>query len=263
MKTARNYLGILALFFAGCNPKPACIKEQALFQVSTIDALLQGDYDGYTSLNELSAKGDFGIGTFNALAGELVLENGTFYQVKSDGKVYRPSGETKTPFASVVKFLPEDSLEVHDIDLPQLKLLADSLMGSKNYFFAIRLEGEFDSVRTRSVPAQQKPYPVLSVVTQKQPEFAIQRTTGKLTGFFCPDFVKGINVPGYHLHFLSDDKTSGGHLLSFRLKSGKLKLDKIRNFEMLLPESGSFRKTEYQSDRTGELMTVEGGTTKK
>lgn len=252
-------IGLVVGFLVGCTPQPAkMVQDQSLFQVSTIDALLQGDYDGYTSLNELSEKGDFGIGTVNALDGELVIENGQFYQIKSDGKVYRPSGELKTPFASIVKFGPEDSIEVHNLDFNRLKLLVDSLMRSRNYFFAIRLEGEFDSVHTRSVPAQQKPYPALVVVTQNQPEFSIQETKGKLTGFFCPEFVKGINMPGYHLHYLSDDKTSGGHLLDFRMKSGKLKLDKIRNFEMLLPESGSFQKTEYKTDRTGELKKVEG-----
>lgn len=259
MLIQRICIGLVAVLVVGCASKPQLvIQEKTLFQVSTIDALLQGDYDGYTSLNELSTKGDFGVGTVNALDGELVIENGKFYQIKSDGKVYRPSGELKTPFASIVKFLPDDSLGVHDLDFAHLKLLIDSLMKSPNYFFAIRLEGEFDSVRTRSVPAQQKPYPALAVVTQNQPEFRIQATKGKLTGFFCPEFVKGINISGYHLHYLSDDKTSGGHLLDFRLKSGKLKFEKIRNFEMQLPESGSFQKTEYKTDRTGELKKVEG-----
>ena len=81
---------------------------------------------------------------------------------------------------------------------------------------------------------------------------------GNWTGFFCPEFVKGINVSGYHLHYLSDDKTFGGHLLDFKLKSGILKLDKIQKFEMQLPESDSFQKTEYKTDRTGELEKVEG-----
>lgn len=259
MRISRNCFGLLLGLLAGCTSNPApLIPEQSLFQVSTIDALLQGDYDGYTTLKELSAKGDFGIGTVDALDGELVVENGQFYQVKSDGKVYRPSADTKTPFASIVRFAPEDSVNVQNLNFDQFKLLVDSLMKSKNYFFAIRLEGNFELVHTRSVPGQQKPYPPLVVVTQNQPEFNLTETHGKLTGFYCPEFVKGINIPGYHLHYLSDDKTSGGHLLNFRLKSGTLKLDKIQNFEMKLPESGSFQKTEYKTDRTEELKKVEG-----
>ena len=226
--------------------------------MATIDALLQGVFDGQTSLGDLAAKGNFGIGTFNSLDGEMVLEDGLFFQVKADGKVYRPSTETCTPFASVVKFAPEDSLRINNLDFKELKQLIDSLMGSPNYFYAVRLEGEFESVHTRSVPAQQKPYPLLVEVTRQQPEFNIGQTKGKLTGFYCPEFVKGINIPGYHLHYLTDDKTAGGHLLDFHLKKGKLKLDRIEKFEMQLPGSGDFQNSEFKTDRSDEVKEVEG-----
>lgn len=260
MRLKSSYIAFSAvILLVGCQVKQMPkVEEQKLYQVSTIDALLQGDYDGYTSLKEISGKGNFGIGTVDGLDGELILESGIFYQVKADGKVYRPPVELKTPFASVVNFSPEDSVEIGDISFMQLKNLIDSLVSSKNYFYAIRLEGVFDSVRTRSVPVQRKPYPALSVVTQNQPEFSIRQTQGRLTGFFCPDFAKGINVPGYHLHYLSEDKQAGGHLLDFQLKHGKLKLDRITKFELLLPESESFRKTEYKTDRADELKKVEG-----
>jgi acetolactate decarboxylase len=252
---------ITVLALSACNYQPqvqVAEQEQALYQIATIDALLQGFFDGHTTLSELATKGDFGIGTFNTLDGEMVLEDGLFFQVKADGKVYRPSAETQTPFASVVKFAPEDSLEIQNMDYPQLQQLIDSLMKSPNYFYAIRVEGEFESVHTRSVPAQQKPYPQLVVVTRNQPEFNIEKTSGKLTGFYCPEFVKGVNIPGYHLHYLTDDKTAGGHLLGFQLKSGMLKLDRIEKFEMQLPSSGDFQKSEFKTDRSSELKEVEG-----
>ena len=257
--------GFIFCVLVGCCPKKPQpsqaqypIQEQALFQVSTIDALMQGVYDGNTKLSDLAVKGDFGIGTTNSLDGELVLENGQFFQIKADGKVYRPTGETKTPFASVTKFVPQDSIAITNMNFQQLKHLVDSLMKSPNYFYAIRLEGEFESVHTRSVPAQHKPYPSLVEVTRQQPEFNISQTRGKLTGFYCPEFVKGFNMPGYHLHFLSDDKTTGGHLLDFKLKSGMLKLDRIRKFEMQLPESDDFQKSEFKTDRSKELKEAEG-----
>ena len=252
---------LMLLALSACNPEPKVQlpeQEQALYQIATIDALLQGVFDGHTTLSELAIKGDFGIGTFNTLDGEMVLEDGQFFQVKADGKVYRPSAETQTPFASVIRFVPEDSLEISNMDFPQLQQLIDSLMGSPNYFYAIRVEGEFESVHTRSVPAQQKPYPQLVEVTRNQPEFHLAASHGKLTGFYCPAFVKGINIPGYHLHFLDDAKTAGGHLLGFQLKSGMLKLDRIEKFEMQLPTSGDFQNSEFKTDRSDELKEVEG-----
>jgi len=248
------FFGLLGCSTHTTNPKP----EQALFQVSTIDALMQGVYDGNESLSKLAAKGNLGIGTFNALDGEMILDDGVVYQVKPDGKVYQPSGETKTPFAEVVRFEPEDSIQVHDLDFPRLKHLVDSLMGSPNYFYAIRLDGQFDSVHTRSVPAQQRPYKKLVEVSKEQAEFNLQKTNGDLIGFYCPAFTKGINVPGYHVHFLSNDKSAGGHVLGFQLKSGMLKLDRITKFEMLLPESDGFQKGEFKTDRSKELEKVEG-----
>ena len=70
-------------------------------QTSTIDALLAGVYDGEMSCRELLTHGDFGIGIFDHLDGEMVVLNGTVYQVKIDGRVYQPAKELKTPFASV------------------------------------------------------------------------------------------------------------------------------------------------------------------
>lgn len=114
--------GLFVWGLVACSPMaPTQVTEQALFQVSTIDALMQGVYEGNTTLTGLSGKGDFGIGTINTLDGELVFENGKFFQVKADGKVYRPSGDIQTPFASVVKFAPEDSMKVHDLDYTKLK----------------------------------------------------------------------------------------------------------------------------------------------
>jgi ABC-type antimicrobial peptide transport system permease subunit len=78
--------------------------NDTLFQTSTINALLEGVYDGDTDINTLSKHGDLGIGTFNALDGEMIVLNGTFYQIKSDGKAYVVSNQTKTPFAAVTHF---------------------------------------------------------------------------------------------------------------------------------------------------------------
>ncbi len=231
---------------------------QALFQVSTIDALLQGVFDGTTTLADLAEKGDFGIGTINSLDGEMIVEDGNFYHVRADGKAYPLTEDEETPFASVVKFMPEDTINVTNLTFDSLKELVDSLMGTPNYFYALRVIGNFEHVHTRSVPAQKKPYPSLVEVTSNQPEFDINDTQGMLTGFYCPEFVSGVNVTGYHLHYLNNEKTQGGHLLGFELKSGKLLLDKIDRFEMQLPSSEDFQRSELGIDRTEELKQVEG-----
>lgn len=248
---------VLSILFFSCSKEED--QPQAIVQVSTIDALMQGVYDGTISLSKLSGFGDFGIGTFNALEGEMVFLDGKFYQVKADGKIYKPENSVLSPFATVTYFDPEIKYEVSAMSYPGLKTAIDSLMLSSNLFYAIKLHGTFNRVKTRSVPMQQKPYPPLVEVTASQPEFETETVTGTLSGFYCPPFVTGINVPGYHLHFLSDGQDFGGHVLEFELSKGELFLDQINNFKLILPEDGGFLETDLTNDLTGDLEDVEGG----
>lgn len=241
----------------------SCSKEkeepQLVVQVSTIDALMQGIFDGNTSLSKLAGWGDFGIGTFHALDGEMILLDGLFYQVKADGKIYKPEKTGSTPFATVTWFNPEQSGGVSAMNYTGLKTAIDGMMVSANLFYAVKLHGTFNRVKTRSVAAQQKPYSTLTAATASQPEFEKQAVTGTLTGFYCPPFVTGINVPGYHLHFLSDDRTFGGHVLELEIESGTLWLDQISNFKLILPDEGGFLDTDLTDDLSDELEEVEGG----
>ena len=248
---------IIFLFIFSCSKEEE--QTQSIVQVSTIDALMQGIYDGTTPLSELSTHGDFGIGTFHALDGEMIFLNGSFYQAKADGKIYKPEKSTLTPFATVTYFNPEIKYDVSNMSYPELKLKIDSLMVSSNLFYAIKLHGTFSRVRTRSVPAQQKPYRPLIEVTANQPEFERPSVTGTMSGFYCPPFVTGINVPGYHLHFLSDDQNFGGHILEVELQKGELWLDQINHFRLMLPEEGGFLNTDLTNDLSDDLEEVEGG----
>lgn len=247
------YLTLLSVLL-GCSEK----KTQELVQISTIDALLQGVYDGNTSLQALSENGNFGIGTLNGLDGELILLDGNFYQVRGDGKVYQPEISACTPFASVTYFNPEKDFPVEALAFTGLKTKIDSLMPGSNLFFGIKLSGNFKSVKTRSVPKQQQPYPLLVEVTANQPEFEATNVSGTLVGFYCPPYVTGLNVPGYHLHFLSDEKNFGGHLLAFELVNGILQLDQINNFSVKLPEDEHFLNTALDQDLSDDLKQVEG-----
>src|SRR4028118_424870 len=83
--------------------------HHTLFQTSTIDALLHGEYDGDVDFEELGGRGDFGLGTLEALDGEMVALDGGFYQVKADGRAYEIEPRARTPFAVVTFFEPSIS----------------------------------------------------------------------------------------------------------------------------------------------------------
>jgi len=247
------------LFLSGCSRKNQLGSEQAVVQVSTIDALMTGVYDGNSTLKDLTRWGDFGIGTFNTLDGEMVLLDGTVFQVKGSGVVDKPELSTQTPFATVTFFNPENNYPVSGLSFDGLKSVADSLMESQNLFYALRVTGTFNSVKTRSVPAQTKPYLPLVEVTASQPEFETDTVTGILSGFYCPPFVKGVNVPGYHLHFISDDQTFGGHVLGFELEKGTMEIDLIDRFILILPQDNGFMEADLTDDLSEKLEDVEGG----
>lgn len=247
----------LALSLSGCAAPPS----NGITQVATIDALLAGVYDGHMSLRMLRAHGDFGIGTFAGLDGEMLLMDGTFYKVREDGTVCNPPLSERTPFACVTSFAPDltDAIRT-PTDMKALEARIDALVPQHNRFCAFRIRGNFRYVKTRSVPAQKKPYPPLAEVTRTQRVFALSNVRGVVIGFRSPAFVKGVNVPGYHMHFLADDLSGGGHVLDFEATDGALTADTVHEWLSIhLPTgSTSFYDADLTRDRTTDLKTVEG-----
>jgi acetolactate decarboxylase len=255
----------LALAGAACTPRREApqfttARANGITQVATIDALLAGVYQGHATLDWLRQHGDFGIGTFEALDGEMVLVDGRFHQVRADGKVYEPPGDMRTPFASVTFFTPdhEESL-AGGSDLAALEARLDALVPAANRICAFLVRGRFSHVTVRSVPRQAEPYPPLAEVTKTQPTFTLASVTGRLVGFRLPGFVKGVNVPGHHVHFLADDLSSGGHVLELTVEGGTLQIDSSHEFlDIRLPPPGSpFDGVDLAVDRSRELQQVE------
>ena len=103
MKKLLIILALLGLPLHGWAADVRGTPNAVLFQVSTIDALLSGVYDGDVTIGELRKRGNFGLGTFNKLDGEMLAVDGRYYQIKADG-VASGAAVHETPFASVVRF---------------------------------------------------------------------------------------------------------------------------------------------------------------
>jgi len=247
---------ILSLvFFAGCLPAG----RNQITQTSTIDALLAGVYDGQMTCGELLKYGDFGIGTFDRLDGEMIVYQSKVYQIKSDGKVYLPDTATKTPFATVCGFKPDTEFAFKSADYKTVQSIIDERIPNQNLFTAVEIVGKFKHIKVRSVPAQNKPYPPLAQAAEKQTVFEMNDISGVIVGFRTPQFVKGVNVPGCHFHFLSDDKTQGGHILDFEMTEGLCRVDLCNKFLLILPENDSLKNIDLSQDKSAELHKVEKG----
>jgi acetolactate decarboxylase len=229
-----------------------------LFQTSTLQALMAGVYDADLTYQELARHGDFGLGTFEALDGEMIAIDGAFYQIKADGRVYPVAGAMKTPFAAVTFF---KAGKTHMIEMPlnyqQLLDYVDRLLPSSNLPYAIRVDGLFTSVKARSIPRQQKPYPPLAVAAAKQAVFELTNVKGVIIAFRHPAYLAGVNMPGYHCHFITADRRAGGHLLDCRVEGATVAVDPLPNFSLRLPDSQEFLKSDLTGDRRHELEKIE------
>jgi acetolactate decarboxylase len=209
-------------------------------QVSILDALLASRFDGCLPCRELLEYGDLGIGTFDRMDGELVLVDGCLYQVKADGKVYTPDPENRTPFATVCRFRPDETWALSGpIDLEAMKTAIDEKASNQNVFCAIRVEGSFSYMKTHALRIQSKPYPPTVEVVRACAQVEMKDVSGTIVGFRGPPYVKGISDPGYHLHFLSDDKMQGGHILAFIMDRGTCAINICSNHFVILPEDGA------------------------
>ncbi|MDD5128252.1 MAG: acetolactate decarboxylase [Candidatus Omnitrophica bacterium] len=240
MLTNKKYLYSVILVFVlfGCSHFP---DREVFYQASTIQALSAGDYDGQLSLRALKQHGDFGIGTFQGLEGEMVVLDGNFYQVKVDGRTYLVDEAAQIPFAQVT-FFDVDKVSAVDAGLnyADLKHYLDTLLPSKNIFYAVKISGRFKYVKTRSVPKQAKPYPDLDQAVKEQKVFEFNDIEGVVIGFRSPEYSKNFSVGGYHLHFISADRKSGGHLLDLRVSGAKVEIDETADFQVSLPTNPEF-----------------------
>ena len=183
----------ISMLFCSCtsNTKNVTAQDKSindtLYQVSTLDALMQGVYNGEISLKSLLSHGDFGIGTFDALEGEMVVLDGSVYQVLVSGEINEPEGTVKTPFAMITEFSPDIQSDIDNIDnYAQLTDKVYALLPSDNIFYAIKVEGTFPYIKTRSVAKQTEPYPKLAEVTSDQQVFEFHDAKGTLIGYWCP-----------------------------------------------------------------------------
>jgi len=220
---------------------PGHRNTNTVFQVSTLGALMEGVYDGDITYGGVKKHGDFGLGTFEHLDGEMVAFDGTVYQIRVDGKVYPVPDAMKTPFAVMTFFEADRTLHVEDLlDCTQLQEQIDAVLPTKNIPYAIRVDGDFTYIKARSVPGQGKPYPRLEEVIKQEVLFEFHDTQGTIAGFRFPTYMADLNVRGYHFHFVNAERTAGGHVYDCRVDKVTVAIDDMTEFLMHLPGHGDF-----------------------
>jgi acetolactate decarboxylase len=231
-----------------------------LYQTSTMSALLDGIYDGSVTIAELLEHGDFGVGTFNHLDGEMVVNEGVCFHLYSSGEARVAGLAELTPFAAVTTFQADITFEVQSpTTRAELLERIDASVSSENLFYGIRVSGRFVSVSTRTATRQEAPYRPLAEATDDESEQTFDGKVGVLVGFRTPDYEQGISVAGYHLHFLNNEHTAGGHAFDFVLESGLVEISTVSEMRLSLPTSGPFLAADLHGrDMEAEIRKSEG-----
>lgn len=240
-----------------------------IYQVSTLDALMQGYFNGTVTVEELLKHGSYGIGTFEGLDGEMIVIDGKVYDGRSDGAVYPMGNEELVAFSTVYNF--SDKTKSYSAaklgNLEAIKKFLDQIIetdynNNKNVFYIMKAEAKFDLAKVRSCHKQAAPYPKLADVAKDQKENTYLGEEGYLQAIWCPEYVNGINLPGWHIHYISKDFKHGGHVLNLAIESMEVDIDQVFGYELVLPNNPEFANVDLLEDLAGATAAVEGDTKK-
>lgn len=233
--------------------------DAAVTQFAVLDALLAGAYESGITVAAVRELGDFGIGCCDHLGGEVLILDGEVFECTVGAPPDRMRGEQILPFVDVCRFPAAEGVDVTAADLGAFTDRVEQDLVSRNLFHAVRVDGLFSSLRVRITPRQEHPFRPLAEVTSGQIETVLDDVRGTLVGFWSPSIYQGITVAGLHVHFLTDDRTVGGHVLDVAIGEGRLRLAAYARFDLRLPADDMFLRTELTHGEDHRIMTVEGG----
>jgi acetolactate decarboxylase len=231
-----QFLGALELELLRHRELHAERPAHELFQTSTVQALLAGDYDGDVTLGEILEHGDLGLGTLDGLDGELIVLDGQAWKARLDCTLERPALSAKSPYAVVVPFTAGEPIALRGpFSEAELEVHLGERVTEATRPTAVRIEGHFADLHVRSVPRQHPPYRPLAEAIEQQRVTVLGEASGTMIGFCFPDALDGIEMVGAHLHFIDDARERGGHVLSYTLLRATAWLDGATALHVELP----------------------------
>ncbi len=236
--------------------------QNKMYQVSTLQALALGYSKAVINVGELLNNGDTGLGTFEDVNGEMIILGGHCYRADQSGNVTEVAYDTGVPFAAAARLYGQQQFTLKDIAninsvRDELTLKIEENFGL-NSMHVVRIDGEFDKVDARSeAPYRSHHVTLKEMLARTQKAFIFENIRGTLVGVYFPDYMDGINMPGWHLHFLSDDRTKGGHVFDVAIREGTAKVDKISNIFINLPKEAAFDTYSLKQDLQAEIKSVE------
>lgn len=214
------------------------MEANKLFQYNTLGALMAGLYGGSLTVSELLEHGDLGLGTLDSIDGELIVLDGKAYQAKGSGEkpqVVEVAGDMKVPYAAVIFHQAEVIFKQRfEMTSKQLEQRIESYYDGENLFRSLKIKGRFSHMHVRMIPKSTSDVKFAEVATQ-QPEYQAEDIVGTIVGIWTPEIFHGVSVAGYHLHFISDDLTFGGHVIDYVITEGFIEVGAVDQLDQRFP----------------------------
>jgi acetolactate decarboxylase len=233
------------------------VDHQTIFQVSTVGALVEGVYEGAVRIGTLREHGDFGLGTFEGLDGEMVALDGDFFRVRGDGALHPVDDDVLSPYAMVTRYVADRVTTVGACSgFDELSAALDGLRDSENHFFAFRVTGTFPTLHARAACKSPEGMPLVEAA-ERQREWSLEGVQATLVGFWSPSYAAHFDVPGYHFHVVDDDRRRGGHVLACTTGELAVGVQRLEQLVVALPETADFLTADLAADPTHDLDHVE------
>lgn len=230
-----------------------------VYQYSMISSLMHGVCQEGVPASYILDKGTHGLGTVAELDGEIVVINNEAYHFTSAGTVRHLTKTDTIPFAMMTHFQPSTSGQLASLTTESLWEHVYPFIGAgKNYFLAVQAEAHFQSLNLRLIPKRESPDETLADLARRQSTQVVERSIGTLFGFWSPEYTAGLSVPGFHLHYLSDDRKVGGHVLSFKAQDAKVSVAVLEEYHLELPDTREFRETGIKVPGSDDVESAEG-----
>ena len=236
--------------FAGCSAVQDSGK--LLYISGTYGALSRGNYDGDATVADLKRHGDFALGSFSGIDGEMLGLNGKYYQIGAQGKIIEANDAWTVPNATVTFFKPDKTISLGKAaSYTEMQANINSQLPTPNIFYAMKVTGKFDWIKARTLTKLNKPYPTTpySTITQNEPTFEFRNVESTLIIVVTPNFAGEIAYPGYHAHFINSDGKYGGHVIDCSIISGQAEVASLPNFTVNLPQSAVFYHADFSNTK--------------
>lgn len=228
-------------------------------QFAVLDALMGGVYSSGVPVSEVLEWGDTGIGCCEGLGGEVLVIDGEAFECTVGAPPRRMHDDETLPFVDVCTFGDSPGEALRSVDLAGLTAVVEARLLSRNLFHAVRIDGVMARIRTRVTTRQEPPLRPLAEVAAEQIETEATDAVGVIVGFWMPRIYQGITVAGLHLHFLGDDRRSGGHVLEVTVDDALLRVSAFAQFALRLPLDGDFLSSELSHGEDHRINAIEGG----